>query len=89
MQPAAASGAVARGDIGRPVRDHVGNPVRGDMGSLARSDVGNPDYGDIGNLARAMDAEVCRALFVPAGAVARAGAGVHVVDARAVMSVLR
>ena len=61
----AASGAVARGDAGSPVRD------------------------DVGNLARAMDAEVCRALFVPPGAAPRAEAGVHVVDARAVMSVLR
>ena len=30
-----------------------------------------------------------RALFVPSGAAPRAGAGVHVIDARAVMSVLR
>ena len=65
MNPAAASGAVARDDVGNPVRD------------------------DVGNLARAMDAEVCRALFVPPGAAPRAEAGVHVIDARAVMSVLR
>ena len=45
--------------------------------------------GDVGSLARAMDAEVCRARFVPVGAVPRSGAGAHVVDARAVMSVLR
>ena len=69
----AASGAVARGDVGNPARDDVGNSVRDDAG----------------NLARAMDAEVCRVLFVPPGAAPRAEAGVHIVDARAVMSVLR
>ena len=50
-----------------------------DSGAVAR--------GDIGNRARAMDAEVCRARFVPAGAAPRAATGVHVVDARAVMRV--
>ena len=44
--------------------------------------------GDVGKLARAMDAEACRALFIPAGTAPRVGAGVHGVDARAVMSVL-
>ena len=58
-------------------------------GAVARGDVGNPARDDVGNLARAMDAEVCRALFVPPGAAPRAGAGVHVINARAVMSVLR
>ena len=83
MKPSAASGAVARNEVGSPGpgRSEVGNPIRGDMGNLA--------LGHIGNLARATDAEVCRALFVPAGAAPRAGADVHVVDARAVMGVLR
>ncbi len=105
MKPSAASGAVARNEVGSPGPGEVGNPIRGDMGDLAlgevgsptRSEVGNPirgdmgdlALGDVGNLARATDAEVCRVLFVPAGAAPRAGAGVHVVDARAVMSVLR
>ena len=70
----AASGAVARGDVGNPARDDVGNPARDDVGNY---------------LARTMDAEVCRALFVPPGTAPRAEAGVHVIDARAVMSVLR
>ena len=113
MKPSAASGAVARnevgspdwsadgnptsGAVGNPTRSEVGNPVRGDMGDLALGHVGNLTLGhvgnlalgEVGNLARATDADVCRALFVPAGAAPRAGAGVHVVDARAVMSVLR
>ena len=55
-------------------------------GAVARGDVGNSGRDDVGNLARAMDAEVCRALFVPPGAAPRAEAGVHVIDARAVMS---
>ena len=58
-------------------------------GAVARGEVGNPDRDDVGNLARAMDAEVCRARFVTPGTAPRAGAGVHVIDARAVMSVLR
>ena len=58
-------------------------------GAVARDDAGNSARDDAGNLVRAMDAEVCRALFVPSGAAPRAGAGVHVIDARAVMSVLR
>ena len=107
MKPSAASGAVARNEVGSPGpgRSEVGNPIRGDMGNLALGDVGSPTrsevgnpirgdmgdlaLGDVGNLARATDAEVCRVLFVPAGAAPRAGADVHVVDARAVMSVLR
>ena len=81
MKPSAASGAVARNDVGSPGRSEAGHPIRGDLG--------NPALGDVGNLARATDAEVCRVLFVPADAAPRAGAGVHVVDARAVMDVLR
>ena len=44
--------------------------------------------GELGDLACAMDAEVSCAQFVPAGAASRTAAGVHVVDARAVMRVL-
>ena len=88
MNTADASGAAARGDVGNPVRGDVGNPARGDVGNPARGDVGNPARGDVGNparddvgnparddvgnLARAIDAEVCRALFVPPGAAPRA-----------------
>ena len=44
--------------------------------------------GGVGDLAGAGDAEACSVLFAPVAAGGRAGPGVHVVDARTVMSLL-